>query len=112
MFISFFTHQYSQIGANGYRFIKSTDLITKYFGLLSTAQHDQNTVELLAGIIDTSKDGYISFSEFVTFEGLLTGSQHKHYYTEISAMAKIRIKFDQLCPFSTGCPLFHCISTL
>ncbi|XP_035709306.1 calcium-binding mitochondrial carrier protein Aralar1 isoform X2 [Folsomia candida] len=65
-------HKYSQIGANGYRFIKSTDLITKYFGLLSTAQHDQNTVELLAGIIDTSKDGYISFSEFVTFEGLLT----------------------------------------
>lgn len=28
-------------------------------------------MRLLAGIVDTSKDGYISFPEFQAFEGLL-----------------------------------------
>lgn len=31
----------------------------------------QESVRLLAGIADTSKDGLISFSEFQAFEGLL-----------------------------------------
>lgn len=31
----------------------------------------QNSVKLLAGIADTSKDGLISFAEFQAFEGLL-----------------------------------------
>lgn len=52
--------------------MKSTDLITKYFGILNTKDHNPKTIKLLAGIIDTSKDGYISFPEFVKFEGLLT----------------------------------------
>ena len=31
----------------------------------------QDSVKLLAGIVDTSKDGFISFPEFQAFEGLL-----------------------------------------
>lgn len=31
----------------------------------------QNSVKLMAGVADTSKDGLISFAEFQAFEGLL-----------------------------------------
>lgn len=33
--------------------------------------YNKESVQLIAGIVDMDKDGYISFSEFQAFEGLL-----------------------------------------
>lgn len=57
--------------SEGEWFIRSEDFIRKFLGLHSSPEHHPGSVKLLAGIIDTSKDGLISFPEFQAFEGLL-----------------------------------------
>ena len=52
-------------------YITAEDFVRKYLGLFTTADHNKKSVKLLGGIIDTSKDGLISFPEFQAFEGLL-----------------------------------------
>ena len=47
------------------------DFVIKYLGLLNENDYNADTVRLLAGIVDTSKDGLISYPEFQAFEGLL-----------------------------------------
>jgi len=47
------------------------DFVRNYLGLLTTPDHNRKSVKLIGGIIDTSKDGLISFPEFQAFEGLL-----------------------------------------
>lgn len=47
------------------------DFIVNYLGLLEEKDYNQDTARLLTGIVDTSKDGLISYSEFQAFEGLL-----------------------------------------
>lgn len=49
----------------------SSDFIRGFLGLFPDANHNPQSVSLLGGIIDTSKDGYISFPEFQAFERLL-----------------------------------------
>ena len=36
------------------------DFVQKYLGLYSEANFNSESVKLLAGIVDTSKDGYVS----------------------------------------------------
>lgn len=48
------------------------DFVQRFLGLFPPADAaNQESVQLLAGIVDTSKDGLISFAEFQAFEGLL-----------------------------------------
>ncbi|CAG0896586.1 unnamed protein product [Darwinula stevensoni] len=47
------------------------DFVQKYLGLYQEANYNSEAVKLLAGIVDTSKDGVISFPEFQAFEALL-----------------------------------------
>jgi len=47
------------------------DFIRKYLKLLTAENYHPGSLKLLGGIIDTSKDGLISFPEFQAFEGLL-----------------------------------------
>ncbi|XP_073817169.1 calcium-binding mitochondrial carrier protein aralar1 isoform X8 [Musca autumnalis] len=49
----------------------SEDFVRKFLGLFTDVAFNDESVRLLAGIADTSKDGLISFSEFQAFEGLL-----------------------------------------
>lgn len=49
----------------------ANDFVRKYLGLFPAENFNKESVELLAGIVDTSKDGFISYSEFQAFEGLL-----------------------------------------
>ncbi|XP_026666502.1 calcium-binding mitochondrial carrier protein Aralar1 isoform X6 [Ceratina calcarata] len=48
-----------------------TDFVRSYLGLYTYSGYNPDSVNLLAGIVDTSKDGLISFAEFQAFEGLL-----------------------------------------
>lgn len=47
------------------------DFIRKYVGLFEGPNHNVESVGLLAAIVDTSKDGLVSYAEFQAFEGLL-----------------------------------------
>uniref|UniRef100_A0ABD2WES0 EF-hand domain-containing protein n=1 Tax=Trichogramma kaykai TaxID=54128 RepID=A0ABD2WES0_9HYME len=59
------------VDKNGERCMTSNDFVRSYLGLYTDAAFNPESVALLAGIVDTNKDGLISFSEFQDFEGLL-----------------------------------------
>jgi len=49
----------------------SEDFVQKFLGLYKTPDYHPGSLKILAGMIDTSKDGLISFTEFQAFEALL-----------------------------------------
>lgn len=63
--------KYASVDKNGEKYMSSSDFIQKYLGLLVEADSSSESVDLLAGIADTTKDGLISFAEFQAFEGHL-----------------------------------------
>ncbi|KAF3424680.1 hypothetical protein E2986_12750 [Frieseomelitta varia] len=63
--------QYASREKNGERFMTPSDFVRSYLGLYTNPDYNPDSVNLLAGIVDTSKDGLISFAEFQAFEGLL-----------------------------------------
>ncbi|XP_060523912.1 calcium-binding mitochondrial carrier protein Aralar1 isoform X6 [Cylas formicarius] len=64
-------NRYASIEKNGEKFMTAEDFVIKYLKLLDDKDYNADTVRLLAGIVDTSKDGLISYPEFQAFEGLL-----------------------------------------
>ncbi|XP_017793979.1 PREDICTED: calcium-binding mitochondrial carrier protein Aralar1 isoform X2 [Habropoda laboriosa] len=64
-------NQYASQEKNGERFMTPADFVRTYLGLYTNPDYNPDSVNLLAGIVDTSKDGLISFAEFQAFEGLL-----------------------------------------
>lgn len=64
-------NQFADVEADGEKFLSFSAFVQKYLGLLKNENANQDSINLLAGIVDTSKDGLISFSEFQAFEGLL-----------------------------------------
>ncbi|XP_055847671.1 calcium-binding mitochondrial carrier protein Aralar1 isoform X1 [Episyrphus balteatus] len=63
--------KYASQQKDGEAYMTSEDFVRKYLGLFTDAAFNDESVRLLAGIADTSKDGLISFAEFQAFEGLL-----------------------------------------
>ncbi|CAG9765094.1 unnamed protein product [Ceutorhynchus assimilis] len=64
-------NKYASIEKNGEKYMSADDFVIKYLRILNDKDHNADTVRLLAGIVDTSKDGLISYPEFQAFEGLL-----------------------------------------
>lgn len=64
-------NKYASTIRDGERYMSGKDFIQGYLGLLPDPNSNDQSIQLLAGIVDTSKDGLISFSEFQAFEGLL-----------------------------------------
>ncbi|XP_059620900.1 calcium-binding mitochondrial carrier protein Aralar1 isoform X2 [Phlebotomus argentipes] len=63
--------RYASQQKDGKHFMTSDDFARGFLGLFPDAGFHEESVKLLAGIADTSKDGLISFAEFQAFEGLL-----------------------------------------
>ncbi|KAH8406944.1 hypothetical protein KR222_000894 [Zaprionus bogoriensis] len=63
--------KYASLQKDGEQYMTSEDFVRKFLGLFTDVAFNDESVRLLAGIADTSKDGLISFSEFQAFEGLL-----------------------------------------
>ncbi|XP_050343663.1 calcium-binding mitochondrial carrier protein Aralar1 isoform X2 [Nymphalis io] len=63
--------KYATVEKNGEKHITSEDFVRKFLGLFGEDDYNKESVKLIAGIVDMDKDGYISFSEFQAFEGLL-----------------------------------------
>lgn len=64
---------------DGHHYITSEDFVRKFLGLHQNQDYEPRSVKILAGIVDTSKDGLISFPEFLAFEGLLTHSSALYF---------------------------------
>ncbi|XP_037253947.1 electrogenic aspartate/glutamate antiporter SLC25A12, mitochondrial isoform X2 [Falco biarmicus] len=47
------------------------DFVQKYLGLYTDPHYNPKTVQLLAGVADQTKDGLISYQEFLAFESVL-----------------------------------------
>ncbi|KAK5860988.1 hypothetical protein PBY51_022421 [Eleginops maclovinus] len=63
--------KYASVFEDGEHYMTPSDFVQKYLGLHAQPQHNPKTVELLAGVADTTKDGLISFQEFLAFESVL-----------------------------------------
>uniref|UniRef100_A0AAY4ESX1 EF-hand domain-containing protein n=1 Tax=Denticeps clupeoides TaxID=299321 RepID=A0AAY4ESX1_9TELE len=61
----------SATDAEGERYMTPSDFVQKYLGLHTQPHHNPKTVQLIAGVADTTKDGLISFQEFLAFESVL-----------------------------------------
>ncbi|XP_076119891.1 electrogenic aspartate/glutamate antiporter SLC25A12, mitochondrial-like [Alosa pseudoharengus] len=56
---------------DGEHYMTPGDFVQKYLGLHTQPHHNPDTVQLIAGVADTTKDGLISFQEFLAFESVL-----------------------------------------
>ncbi|KAK1165677.1 calcium-binding mitochondrial carrier protein Aralar1-like isoform X1 [Acipenser oxyrinchus oxyrinchus] len=63
--------KYSSVEKDGERYMTPADFVQKYLGLHTEPLHNPKTVQLIAGVADTTKDGLISFQEFLAFESVL-----------------------------------------
>ncbi|XP_018540306.1 electrogenic aspartate/glutamate antiporter SLC25A12, mitochondrial [Lates calcarifer] len=63
--------KYASVVDDGEHYMTPRDFVQSYLGLHTQAQHNPKTVELIAGVADTTKDGLISFQEFLAFESVL-----------------------------------------
>eukprot|EP00063_Salmo_salar_P072050 XP_014046885.1 PREDICTED: calcium-binding mitochondrial carrier protein Aralar1-like isoform X2 [Salmo salar] len=61
----------SVVDADGEKLMTPGDFVQKYLGLHTHIHHNPKTVQLIAGVADTTKDGLISFQEFLAFESVL-----------------------------------------
>uniref|UniRef100_A0A8C7L8X0 Solute carrier family 25 member 12 n=1 Tax=Oncorhynchus kisutch TaxID=8019 RepID=A0A8C7L8X0_ONCKI len=59
------------VDADGEKLMTPGDFVQKYLGLHTQIHHNPKTVQLIAGVADTTKDGLISFQEFLAFESVL-----------------------------------------
>ncbi|XP_012691870.1 calcium-binding mitochondrial carrier protein Aralar1 [Clupea harengus] len=57
--------------SDGEQYMTPGDFVQKYLGLHTLPNHNPDTVKLIAGVADTTKDGLISFQEFLAFESIL-----------------------------------------
>ncbi|XP_070770140.1 electrogenic aspartate/glutamate antiporter SLC25A12, mitochondrial-like isoform X1 [Enoplosus armatus] len=63
--------KYASAVEDGERYMTPRDFVQSYLGLHAQPQYNPKTVELIAGVADTTKDGLISFQEFLAFESVL-----------------------------------------
>lgn len=63
--------KYASANIDGVPYMTDEDFAVKYLQLFPIANYNKNSLKLLCGIIDQTKDGLISFEEFYNFEGRL-----------------------------------------
>lgn len=64
-------NKYASVEKQGERYMTAFDFIVKYLGLLPSENANPKSVQIFGNVLDTSKDGLISFLEFEAFEGML-----------------------------------------
>lgn len=57
MFTALSPLQYASVVQDGERYMTPRDFVQNYMGLHTHPQHNPKTVELIAGVVDTTKDG-------------------------------------------------------
>ncbi|NXT39960.1 CMC1 protein, partial [Pelecanoides urinatrix] len=62
---------YASVEKDGEHYMTPEDFVQKYLGLYTDLRYNPKTVQLLAGVADQTKDGLISYQEFLAFESVL-----------------------------------------
>ncbi|KFO15005.1 Calcium-binding mitochondrial carrier protein Aralar1, partial [Balearica regulorum gibbericeps] len=62
---------YASVEKDGEHYMTPEDFVQKYLGLYTDPRYNPKTVQLLAGVADQTKDGLISYQEFLAFESVL-----------------------------------------
>ncbi|XP_031574547.1 calcium-binding mitochondrial carrier protein Aralar1-like [Actinia tenebrosa] len=90
-------NKYATVEQDGQKYMTPENLIRDYLGMQKIQEYDETTLSLLAGVVDQTKDGLISFSEFVAFEGLLRDpdSYHKLIFQLFDLDGKGSVSFDE-----------------
>lgn len=99
--------KHASIHKNGESFMNSNDFVRGFLGLLPHDNYNEQSLRLLAGIVDTSKDGLISFSEFQAFEGLLCvpDALYRTAFQLFDISGKGMISFKEFCEVITNTEL-------
>jgi len=63
--------KYASLTVDGQTYMTDEDFVIKYLGLLPEENYNKESLRLLMGVLDQSRDGRISFTEFQAFEGSL-----------------------------------------
>lgn len=63
--------KYASVTVEGHHFMTEEDFVIRYLGLLPAENYNKESLRLLMGVLDQSRDGRISFTEFQAFEGNL-----------------------------------------
>lgn len=63
--------KYASLTVDGHSYMTDEDFVIKYLGLLPAENYNKESLRLLMGVLDQSRDGRISFTEFQAFEGNL-----------------------------------------
>ncbi|XP_022536071.1 calcium-binding mitochondrial carrier protein Aralar2 isoform X2 [Astyanax mexicanus] len=63
--------KHASVVEDGEHYMTPKDFVQNYLGLHTQPNHNPKTVQLIAGVADTTKDGLISFQEFLAFESVL-----------------------------------------
>lgn len=90
-------NKYASVEKDGERYMTPENLIRDYLGMQKVEEYNKTTLTLLAGCADQTKDGLISFSEFLAFEALLRdpGAQHKIVFQLFDLDGKGSVTFDE-----------------
>lgn len=60
MMVCSFSSKYASVeGKDGERFMTPGDFVQRYLGLHTQIHHNPKTVQLIAAVADTTKDGYV-----------------------------------------------------
>ena len=63
--------KYASLEVDGVKYMTDEDFVIKYLELLPATNYNKESLKLLCGVLDSSKDERISFEEFQVFEGNL-----------------------------------------
>jgi solute carrier family 25 aspartate/glutamate transporter 12/13 len=63
--------KYANAEVDGETYMTDEDFIVGYLKLFPEKNYNEDSAKVLCGILDQSKDGFISFNEFAAFEGRL-----------------------------------------
>lgn len=90
-------NKYATVEKDDEKFMTPVNLIRDYLGMQKVEEYNETTLNLLAGCVDQTKDGLISFSEFLAFEALLCnpGAQHKIVFQLFDLDGKGSVTFDE-----------------
>ncbi|XP_071788674.1 electrogenic aspartate/glutamate antiporter SLC25A12, mitochondrial-like [Asterias amurensis] len=70
--------KYAGVDKDGEKFMNAEDFIRGFLGMQPERNYNPHTMKLLAGVVDQTKDGLISFIEFQAFEALLCSPDALH----------------------------------
>lgn len=63
--------KYATVEKEGEMYMTPEDFIRTFLGMQKEENYNKDTLHLLSGVVDQTKDGFISFSELLAFESLL-----------------------------------------